>query len=288
MASIPNKVADRLAIGIKRFQPVITSAKSRDVNESDTVIIVTDMLADVFGYDKYAEITSELCIRGTSCDLAIKLDGKLRVLMEVKAIGSELKDSHVKQAIDYAANQGIEWVVLTNAAQWRIYHVTFAQPIGHDLVEQFDFLALNAKSEGHLESLYLLAKDGLLRSVLEEYHLQRQAMSRFFLAAMIISDPVLDVVRRELRRISPGVKIEVEEIRGILAEEVIKRDVMEGDRAEDARRKISRAHGRTTRAKTQKEGETHTTSVTTATPASVVAPLVPPSGPADLRPGAAS
>lgn len=49
MASIPGKVADPLAAGIKDFQPVVTSAKSRDLNESDTVIIVTDMLADVFG-----------------------------------------------------------------------------------------------------------------------------------------------------------------------------------------------------------------------------------------------
>jgi len=50
-----NKVADRLSAGIRRFQPVLTAAKSRDVNESDTAIIVTDMLADVFGYDKYSD-----------------------------------------------------------------------------------------------------------------------------------------------------------------------------------------------------------------------------------------
>ena len=65
--SIPAKVAERLAVGLKRFQPVLTSAKTRDVNESDTSMIVTDMLAEVFGYDKYHEITRELCIRGTFC-----------------------------------------------------------------------------------------------------------------------------------------------------------------------------------------------------------------------------
>jgi hypothetical protein len=32
-------------------------------------MIVSDMLADVFGYDKYNEITRELCVRGTYCDL---------------------------------------------------------------------------------------------------------------------------------------------------------------------------------------------------------------------------
>ena len=37
MASIPKKVADRLIAGIKQFQPVLTSAKQRDVGEADTV-----------------------------------------------------------------------------------------------------------------------------------------------------------------------------------------------------------------------------------------------------------
>ena len=47
--AIPKKVADRLSAGLKRFKPVLESAKARDVNESDTSMIVTDMLADVFG-----------------------------------------------------------------------------------------------------------------------------------------------------------------------------------------------------------------------------------------------
>lgn len=49
--------------------------------------IVKDLLSEVFGFDKYAELTSEL-IRGTYCDLAVKLDGKPRVLIEVKAMWS--------------------------------------------------------------------------------------------------------------------------------------------------------------------------------------------------------
>ena len=36
-------------------------------------------------------------IRGTFCDLAIKLDGTLAVLIEVKAIGLDLKEQYVKQ-----------------------------------------------------------------------------------------------------------------------------------------------------------------------------------------------
>lgn len=40
--------------------------------KSDTVTIVTDMLEEVFGFDKYSEITREYAIQGTFCDLSIK------------------------------------------------------------------------------------------------------------------------------------------------------------------------------------------------------------------------
>ena len=38
-------------------------------------MIVADILSEIFGYDKYNEVTSEYAIKGTYCDLAIKLAG---------------------------------------------------------------------------------------------------------------------------------------------------------------------------------------------------------------------
>lgn len=240
MASIPKKVVERLIVGIKHFQPILKAAKSRDVGEADTVTIIKDMLADVFGYDKYSEVTSEFSIRGTYCDLATKIDGTLQTLIEVKAIGLDLKDAHVKQAVDYAANQGVDWVLLTNGVYWRVYRIIFAKPINHELVIDIDFCALNPKSQNDIELLYLWCKEGWVRSVLGEYHNQKQALSRFFVGTILLTDPVLEVVRRELRRMSPDVKIGINQIKTVLSEEVIKREVMEGDKAEEARRKISR------------------------------------------------
>jgi microcompartment protein CcmK/EutM len=252
---VPSRVADRISAGIKRFQPILTSAKARDVGESDTVTIIVDILAEVFGYDKYSEITSEHAIRGTFCDLATKIDGTLQALIEVKAIGLDLKDQHVKQAIDYAANQGVDWVLLTNGAEWRIYKLTFAKPIDAELVVQIDFCSLNPKADKDVEALYLFAKEGWLKSALGEYHNQKQALSRFFLGAMVVSDTIVDVIRRELRRVSPDVRITSEEIKAVLTSEVIKREVMEGDKADEARRKITRAANKALRTKAAKSDD---------------------------------
>lgn len=256
MSSIPKRVAERLAAAIKRFHPIIASAQARDLNESDTVTVVTDMLADVFGYDKYAEVTSEHSIRGTFCDLAIRLDGTLQLLIEVKAVDAELKDSYVKQAIDYAANQGVDWVVLTNGEHWRVYKVTFTKPIGQELVLDICFTKLEHRNAAHLELLFPLTKEGWQKSALGEVHERRQALSRFFLGAIVLSEPVLEVVRRELRRISPNVKIGIEEIRNVLVQDVIKREVLEGEKADLARKQSTKAAKASMRAKAEKKAST--------------------------------
>jgi predicted type IV restriction endonuclease len=245
-------VANRLVAAIKRFQAVLSDAKARDVNESDTVIIVTDMLSDIFGYAKYSEITSEHSIRGTYCDLATLLDGKIELLIEAKAIGIELKDAHIKQAVDYAANKGIDWVLLTNGVIWRIYKVTFTKPIDHELVFEIDFISLDTKNDAHLEMVYVLTKEGWVKEVLSDLHAQRQMLNKFAIAALTLSEPVLDVMRRELRRMCADVRIQNEQLEEVLLRDVLKRELVEGDKADEARKRISRAINKHSRSRAEK------------------------------------
>jgi hypothetical protein len=193
---------------------------------------------------------------------------RLSLLIEVKAIGSELKDGYIKQAVDYAANQGIEWVVLTNAARWEIHRVGFGKPITNDLLVALEFLGVDPKKDSDLEVLFLLSREAQGKSLLDDYHEQKQALSKYCIGALLLTDPILSVMRRELKRLSPDVKIEVEEIHSVLSIDVIKREVLEGDKALDAGRRISRAANRALRAKAEtapepnKAPEPTTTSVT--------------------------
>ena len=257
--TIPSKTADRLSSGLKRFAPILSAAKARDVNESDTSMIVTDMLADVFGYDKYSEVTRELAIRGTYCDLATRIDGKFQMLIEVKAIGLELKESHAKQAVDYASNLGVEWVALTNGQLWKVFRVIFSKPIDTELVLDIDLLTLSPKNDADLDSLYLLTRESMLKSGLYAYHDHLQATNKFYLAAVVLSDSVLETVRRELRRVSDA-KVELDELREALKLEVIKREVIEGDKADGARKKVAKSAGKMLRIRKGKDEADETTS----------------------------
>ena len=129
----------------------------------------------------------------------------------------------------------------------RVYRVTFAKPLDHELVIEIDFLALDPKKQSDLESLYMWCKEGWIKSVLGDYHTQKQALSRFFLGALVLSEPVLEVIRRELRRVSPDVRIELEEIKNVFCNEVLKREVIDGEQADMARKKIARAASKSLR-----------------------------------------
>ena len=254
MAKISARVATRLQDGLKRFQPIVSAARSKDLNESDTSRIVTDILADVFGYDKYSEITSEYSIRSTYCDLAIKLNGSPRLLIEVKAVGIDLKDNHIKQAVDYAANQGMDWVVLTNCATWRVYKIKFGKPIDKEEVVTFNFLDLAPKKENDIATLFLLAKEGLDCSALSEFHAQLRAVNPYIISALIQSEPLVRVLRKELARQSPDIKINADDIRSMLTKEVLKRELIEAPEAKEAIKKIQRGLAKAERLKAAGKG----------------------------------
>jgi hypothetical protein len=241
MTTISTKVHARLLAGLKKYQSVLTNAKSKDINESDTVLIITDILADVFGYDKYSEITSEYAIKKTFCDLAIKIDNKPRFLIEVKAIGIDLKDDHIRQALDYGSNEGVEWIILTNGVNWKLYSVIFAKPISHELVFEFNYPDLHHKKDSDLDMLHCLCKESLSKSILEDFHAQKQALNRFYIGQIILTEQVIDAIRKTLKKTSPDIKPSYEDIESLLRMEVLKREILEGDKMEEAKKRIHKA-----------------------------------------------
>lgn len=264
MPTVPSRIADRIVAGLKKYPKILAGAIDRDINEADTVVIVTDFLSEVLGFDKYSgEITTEFSIRSTFCDLAVKVGGKVLYLLEVKAIGLALKEGHLRQAVDYAANHGVEWVVLTNGAMWNVYKVRFEKPIAHELVLSLDLVNAQHRDADLVERLFLLSKEGLAKSAIEAFREQKQACNPFLVGAVVMSEPVVTVLRRELRRISPGARIEDDELLQVLRNDVLKREVVEGDDARSASTQVKRAAGKALRQRTKVTVEDAAALVTT-------------------------
>lgn len=240
---IAKKTQDRLTSGLKRYQLIVRKLAERDISEADTVTVIKDMLTDIFGYDKYAELTSEQQIRGTFCDLAIRVEGKIHYLAEVKSAGTTLNDNHLRQAVNYGAHQGIEWIILTNAIIWKVYRIKFGQPIDWEEVYCFDMGALSTRSQDDLGKLFMLCRESISSDALEAYHRQAQILNRFVLAELLQNDAIVGVLRKEIRRLFDGMKVSDEELRILLTNDIIKRDALDGDAPKAAKALVKKAEG---------------------------------------------
>ncbi|MCK4743357.1 MAG: type I restriction enzyme HsdR N-terminal domain-containing protein [Sulfuriflexus sp.] len=238
MSNIPAAVVKRLTTAVPKFKKILAKAKERDVNESDTVTIITDMLEAVFGFDKYSEITREYGIQGTFCDLAIKTNKKIEYLIEVKAIGLELNGKHLKQAVNYASREGIKWVVLTNGMKWEIHRVSLDGKVQNERIFTIDFSEINPKNKEQQELLFLLCKRGVEKDLIGDYYEYRQSVNRYTIGAILLTDSISNAVRKELRKLKPGIKVDAEEIQKLIKTEVIKREVLGSDAGIEANKQV--------------------------------------------------
>lgn len=240
---IAKKTLDRLVAGLKKYQPIVRKLAERDISEADTVTVIKDMLTDIFGYDKYAELTSEQQIRGTYCDLAVRVEGKIHYLAEVKSAGTTLNDTHLRQAVNYGAHQGIEWIILTNAIVWKVYRIRFGQPIDWDEVYCFDMGALSARSQDDLAKVFMLCRESISTDALQAYHKQAQILNRYVLAELLQGDAIVGMLRKEVRRLFDGMKVSDDELRVHLTSDVIKRDALDGEAPKAAKAIVKKAEG---------------------------------------------
>lgn len=115
---------ERVKSAVKKFNKPLADLMTRDANEGDTRLLVTDFLCEGLGYDKYADLTTEYAVRGEFADYGVRIDKELVAFIEVKRIGTKLGIKHLRQVQMYAVNEGVEWMVLTNGAEWHAYHLT--------------------------------------------------------------------------------------------------------------------------------------------------------------------
>ena len=144
-------------------------------------------------------------------------------------------------------------MILTNGAVWRVYKMRFEKPIKSTLVFSLDLLEASPKDAEVIERFYTLSRRGIAKSAIEEFQEEKAALNPFLVGAVLLSDPVISVLRRELRRITPGARVDPEELIGVVREEVVKREVVEGDEARRASGKAKRAAGRALRKKRKKK-----------------------------------
>ena len=227
MAKISKRIQDRIKAAMRRFKPLLKAARERDAGRADTATLALDLLSELFGYDRYTEITSELDNKESVFDFAIQTDDQPRMLVRVSPIGFAPDDRYLLATAQYAQLNAIEWIILTNGIGWQVHHV---EDVGANAPETpvvlaFDLLQMQPGRGAHLETIHLLTREGHEKAGLSHFKLRLQMTNRHYLGAMILSDAVVASVRRELLKLNSDLRVTVAELRENLAKGVLRPEI---------------------------------------------------------------
>lgn len=200
---------------LRKLVPHLLQAQEQTLNEADTVQRVVKVLEEALGYDGMTEISRETVVKRKYVDLAVKVEGTVKFLVEVKAAGTTLRDRHTDQARSYAAEGNIPWVVLTNGVAWNLYHLTFEEGIEADLVFGLDLG--KEPFEEAADRLAILHRESIRKALHEELWKRKSALSPQSVGRALFNQSVIKMIRREIRR-SEGITIEEEHLVSALKE----------------------------------------------------------------------
>lgn len=216
---------ERVRTALKKFTRPLQDLVARDANEGDTRLLITDLLCDALGYDKYEDLTTEYMVRGEFADYGVRIDKQMVAFIEVKRATTKLGVKHLRQVEMYAVNEGVEWVVLTNGAHWQVYHLTAGLPVSIDLTLDLDLLGPQTTNH-KADQLFYLSKESFKRRQIDDVWRQSAATSPRALLDVMLSEPVLEAARKELRR-RAGYNVDPADLARMLRASVVKLEVLE-------------------------------------------------------------
>jgi len=200
---------------LKKFGTILIDARDEGLNEADTVQRLIHFFDKVLGYDPIRDVSREAELKGKYVDISIKIDGRVRLLVEVKAAGIRLRDKHIDQAQAYASRNNFRWVLLTNGVDWNLYHLTFDEGIEYE--RAFSVSLEEGQFDQVAERLSLLHKRSLGKGQLDEYWDRTTALGASSIGRALFQESTMLLIRREIRR-DTGILIDAEDLAKALHE----------------------------------------------------------------------
>jgi hypothetical protein len=216
---------------LRKFAAVFREARDQGANESNTIMYLVKFFEEVLEYDPLKhEISKELPIKERYCDIALKVDSTVRILVEGKAAGIKgLAGKHSEQAENYASKAGIRWVALTNGIEWKLYHLSWAENEGitYNLAWQAHLLdEIEADAENLWGKLSLLSRSSVAEGLLDEYWERKKALSPGSVVRVLFCERVLTVIRLKLKP-NASTRLEMEDVFNAVRDALSKEALLE-------------------------------------------------------------
>ncbi|MFD3686135.1 hypothetical protein ACFWTE_15090 [Nocardiopsis sp. NPDC058631] len=222
-------VRGRVAAAVDRLSGPLADLLERDANDGDTRMLVADFFSVGLNFSKYQDMTTEYRTSGDSIDYAIMLEGKLFAPVEVRRIGLDLDQRNIQMSRRLAADQGAEWVILTNGRLWRVYHLRPDGEGGNQPVEVLDVDLMDADAyQRNIDALFHLTRESVDHGRLDALRQWKEAVEAAPLAGVLREDSVVAAIRDRLLAATghQGHIGDAEEIRRSLTDAVVTRGLL--------------------------------------------------------------
>ena len=180
------------------------------LNEADTRIMTNSFLTDILGYRELEEIKTEYRIKSEYADYVIQLKRKKHFVVEVKSVDLDINEKHLRQSIAYAANEGIDWILLLNGREIHLYRVNFNKPITTTLIFKVDLMNKDDMKKAP-DLFWNLTKKAVQRGELEVFWKRTNALDPANLSKLLYSEEIVKRLRNDLKD-TTGIYFQTEDV----------------------------------------------------------------------------
>lgn len=196
--------------GLKEYKRRYLRKEFSSLDESATRIMTNSFLSELLGYEELVEIKTEYRIRSEYADYVIQLKRKKHFVVEVKSIELDINEKHLRQSLSYAANEGIDWILLLNGREVQLYRVNFGKPVTTTLIYKLDLLNKEDFKKAPA-LLWYLSKKAVEKGELEDFWKRTTALNPSNLAKVLYSEEVVKRLRNDLKE-ATGIYFQIEDV----------------------------------------------------------------------------
>ena len=160
---------------IESLRAILDRHRRSGLKELPTRTIFIDPLLGALGWDVRNPDVVELeypTIDGKSVDYALKINRKPVLLLEAKPLNDPLNNvKDITQVVGYAANDGIDWCVLSNGIRYKVYRSSERAAAPEKLLFEVSFDPRDSQGlslEQVATQLARLSRDSLARGILDQ------------------------------------------------------------------------------------------------------------------------
>jgi len=188
----------QLLDNLRKYSRRYLNGKITALDEPGTRLVLSAFLTDVLGFAPQDEIKTEYMIKSTYADFVIEINGKRHFIIEVKPFSLSLIDAHLRPAINFGANEGIDWVMLTNGRTISLYKILYRKRA--ELRELFTVdLANRAGLKKAVPLIYCITREGITGTGLDALWNKHRALDPVNVAGLLYGTPVLNYIKNALK-----------------------------------------------------------------------------------------